>query len=119
MPDEAPCSPQQLDQLNQERQAIERQGSRRPKLRSPRCWPAMRPSCWPPVTAGRRALPVSPQRGWSSATTARRWSSASTDGLGKGSGRSVPGFDLGAAVIAARHAGHVDARAAAIRWRQG
>ena len=27
------------------------------------------------------------------------------DGIGKGSGRSVAGFDLGAAVIAARHAG--------------
>jgi single-stranded-DNA-specific exonuclease len=28
-----------------------------------------------------------------------------TDGIGKGSGRSVPGFDLGRAVIAARQEG--------------
>ena len=77
------------------------------------------PRCWPPrfkLGAGRAAVLVSGQ-GWHPGVVGivagrikERFNRPAcvagfADGLGKGSGRSVPGIDLGAAVIAARQLG--------------
>ena len=71
--------------------------TRRPRRRGASCpRSCARRRAWSsPARAGTRAWSGSSPRGWSSATTGR-WSSISLDGEGggRGSGRSIPGFDL-------------------------
>ncbi len=98
-----------LDQLNAERQALER-GTLEAALRAVE--PQLRADAPVLVAAG---------EGWHSgivgivaARLAERFARPAVvidiaNGVGKGSGRSRPGYDLGAAVIAARQAGLLEA----------
>ena len=75
--------------------------------------------CWP-ARGGIRASWGSSPRGWSSATTARWWSSALDGDEGSGSARSIPGFDLLGALHATaehleRYGGHRAAAGMTIR----
>ncbi|SNB63413.1 exonuclease RecJ [Arboricoccus pini] len=96
----------QLDGMNQERQSVERA-----------ILAAAQEATAPQVAAGRRVLLVAGQ-GWHAGVIGIVASrlvelharpvfvvAVDSEGLGKGSARSVPGFDVGAAVIAARQQG--------------
>lgn len=103
-PDEARCIAEELDQLNNERRAIEAgvqeaaealavgQGNRAVALVSGRGWH--------PGVIGIVAGRLKEKFGRPSIVIA-----LDDDGIGKGSGRSIAGIDLGAAVLAAKDAG--------------
>jgi single-stranded-DNA-specific exonuclease len=105
MPDEVAEIAARLDQLNQERRATERQVI------------AAAEAALAPVLANQAPLLLAAGDGWSpgvaglaAARLVERYHRPAVviglaDRVGKGSGRSVPGFDLGSAVIAARNAG--------------
>jgi single-stranded-DNA-specific exonuclease len=105
VPDEVALIAAQLDQMNQERRAIQHQVI------------AAAEAALGPALASNAPLLLAAGEGWSpgvaglaAARLVERHHRPAVviglaDGAGKGSGRSVRGFDLGAAVIAARHAG--------------
>ncbi len=104
-PEEVHRIAQELDRLNQERRRLERQ-----VLAAAEAEVA-------PALARDAPLLLAAGEGWSpgvvglaASRLVERYHRPALviglqDGIGKGSGRSVPGFDMGAAVIAARHAG--------------
>jgi single-stranded-DNA-specific exonuclease len=103
-PDEARAIAEELNQLNEERRAIEAGVQAEAEALA--------------LAKGNRAVAVIASRGWHAGVigiVAGRLKeklgrpaiviALDEDGLGKGSGRSIPGVDLGAAVMAAREAG--------------
>ena len=104
-PDEVAEIAARLDLLNQERRATERTVL------------AAAEAALAPALQGQAPLLLAAGEGWSpgvaglaAARLVERYHRPAVviglaDGIGKGSGRSVAGFDLGAAVIAARHEG--------------
>ncbi len=107
-PEEARAIAAELDQLNEERRAIEAGVQAEAEA-----------LC---LSKGNRAIAVIAGRGWHAGVigiVAGRLKerlgrpaiviALDADGLGKGSGRSIPGVDLGAAVLAAKDAGLLEA----------
>lgn len=103
-PEEARAIAEELNLLNEERRAIEADVQREAEELS--------------LTKGNRAVAVIASRGWHAGVigiVAGRIKeklgrpaiviALDEDGVGKGSGRSIPGVDLGAAVMAAKDAG--------------
>ena len=117
-PEEARAIAADLDALNNERRAIESMvqesrggANRRRNITAPSSpW---RPKGWHPGVIGIVAGRIKEKTGKPSLVIA-----LDADGVGKGSGRSVGGVDLGAAIIAAKDAGIACRGRRDMRWRQ-
>ena len=102
-PDEARAIAAELDRLNEERRAIEarRAGRRRSAARAgDRAVAVVAGQGWHPGVIGIVAGRLKEKLGRPAIVIA-----IDEDGVGKGSGRSIPGVDLGAAVLAAKEHG--------------
>ena len=108
-PEEAAGIAAQLSQLNEERRAIEAEvqesGEAQLAAQGNRALRIVHGEGWHPGVIGIVAGRIKEKTGRPSIVIAR---DAAT-GLGKGSGRSIPGVDLGAAIMAAREEGLLEA----------
>lgn len=95
----------QLSRLNEERRAIEAEVQAEAEVQLERmgnlCVPVLAGSGWHPGVIGIVAGRIKEKAGLPAIVIAMD----EAEGLGKGSGRSISGVDLGAAIIAAREAG--------------
>lgn len=105
-PDEAMAIAAQLDQFNQQRRAIEAEVQAEAEAQlvsqSERAVAVLAGRGWHPGVIGIVAGRIKEKAGRPAVVIALE---ADDAGMGKGSGRSVSGVDLGAAIIAAREAG--------------
>jgi len=108
-PEEAAQIAAQLSQLNEERRAIEAEvqesGEAQLAGQANRALRIVHGDGWHPGVIGIVAGRIKEKTGRPSIVIARD----SNSGLGKGSGRSIPGVDLGAAIMAAREEGLLEA----------
>ncbi len=107
-PDEARLIAQELDQLNEERRAIEAEVQEQAEAQLPsqhnRAVALVAGKGWHPGVIGIVAGRIKEKAGKPAIVVA-----LDADGTGKGSGRSISGVDLGAAIISAREAGLLQA----------
>ncbi len=105
-PDEAQDIAQQLSRLNEERRGIEAVVQEEAEAllagQHNRAVPVLAGRGWHPGVIGIVAGRIKEKAGKPALVIAL---DADSDGNGKGSGRSIPGVDLGAAIIAAKEAG--------------